>query len=249
MRRIHATGVPWSRRGDTTSGLQIRRDVTRKERQGVRYQMLGTTDIEVSAAGVGTWAIAGHTWGPTNDRDSVRGLQLAVELGATLFDTVDVFGEGHAEELLGDALRGRRHAVKLVTKGGVDFYRRPHRQDYTPTYLDYALGQSLRRLRTDYVDVYMLHSPPADVLRDTQMYDFLDSMRASGRILAYGASVADTGDAMAAIEVGRVSCLMVPFNILDQEMGREVLPAAERVGIGIIARAPLALGVLGGYLA
>lgn len=214
----------------------------------MRYRTLGTSDLEVSAVGVGTWAIAGNKWGPTDDRESIRGLQVAVDLGASLFDTVDVFGEGHAEELLGEALRGRRHAVRIVTKGGVDFHRRPHRQDYSPAYLDDALGQSLRRLRTDYVDVYMLHSPPADVLRDTQVYDFLDAMRASGRLLTYGASVADAGDAMAAIEMGRVSCLMVPYNILDQQMGREIFPAAERAGIGIVARAPLALGILTGAL-
>lgn len=214
----------------------------------MRYQGLGASDLDVSAVGLGTWAIAGNKWGPSDDRESIRGVQLAVDLGATLVDTVDAFGDGHGEELLGEALRGRRHVVRLVTKGGVDFYRRPNRQDFTPAYLEVALGHSLRRLRTDYVDVYMLHSPPADVLRDRQVYDFLDSMRASGRILAYGASVADTGDAMAAIEAGRVSCLMVPYNILDQEMGRDVFPAADRAGIGIVARAPLALGVLTGAL-
>lgn len=210
----------------------------------MRYRKLGTTGMDVSSVGVGTWAISGTRWGPPDEREAIVGLQLAVDLGATLFDTVDVFGDGHGEEVLGEALRGRRHLVHIVTKGGVDFTRRPHQQDFTPAYLERALGQSLRRLRTDYVDVYMLHSPPVDVLRDPAVYDLLDSLRNAGRLIAYGVSSSTVEEAKAAIAARRISCLMVPYNILDQEMAADVLPAAEQAGIAVVVRAPLALGLL-----
>jgi len=165
----------------------------------MRYREFGRTGMEVSAIGTGTWAISGVRWGPTDDRESVRGIQRAVDLGVTLFDTVDVFGDGRSEELLGDALRGRRHGVRIITKGGINFYRRPHEQDFTPSYLDRALGESLRRLRTDYIDVYMLHSPTADALAESDLYDFLERLQGQGRLLAYGASVATVKDATRAL--------------------------------------------------
>jgi len=214
----------------------------------MRYREFGRTGMEVSAIGTGTWAISGVRWGPTDDGESVRGIQRAVDLGVTLFDTVDVFGDGRSEELLGDALRGRRHGVRIITKGGINFYRRPHEQDFTPSYLDRALGESLRRLRTDYIDVYMLHSPTADALAESDLYDFLERLQGQGRLLAYGASVATVEDATRAIATGRFSCLEVPYNILDQDMATEVLPQAQQAGMAVVARAPLALGMLTGKL-
>jgi aryl-alcohol dehydrogenase-like predicted oxidoreductase len=214
----------------------------------VRQRKLGKTGFDVSAVGVGTWAIAGNKWGPVDANEAIRGLQRAADLGCTLFDTVDAFNEGRSEELVGEALRGRRHEIRIVTKGGIDFYRRPHQQDFTRAYLSSALGRSLHRLRTDYVDVYMLHSPPAEVLLGTEVYEFLEEQRTRGCILSFGASVGSVEEANAAIEAGRVQCLMLPYNIFDQEIANEVFPKAIEAGIGVLARAPLALGVLGGKL-
>src|SRR3972149_779887 len=135
--------------------------------------------MKVSEIGFGAWAIGGEapgtSDGPTNDAVSVRAVERALELGCTFLDTADVYGWGHSEEVLGQALRDHRHEVFLATKVGGDFYHGGVRMNFDPGYVAFALERSLRRLRTDHVDLYQLHNPPLEMTGDPATYDVLDA--------------------------------------------------------------------------
>jgi len=134
----------------------------------MRRRPLGKTGLQVSEIGFGAWAIGGNahgnSYGPTDDAKSVAAVQKAVDLGVNFFDTADVYGWGHSEEVLGKALEGRRDQVLLATKVGGDFYHGQVRANFDPGYIAFALGRSLHRLRTDHVDLYQLHNPPAEMM-------------------------------------------------------------------------------------
>src|SRR5207237_8608588 len=124
----------------------------------------------------------GNSYGATSDSTSIDAVQRAVELGVNFFDTADVYGWGHSEEVLGQALKGRREDVLLATKVGGDFYHGGVRMNFDPGYLAFALERSLQSLRTDHVDLYQLHNPPAELMRDPVAYEAHDALHAQHRI-------------------------------------------------------------------
>lgn len=211
---------------------------------------LGRTGLTVSEVGLGAWAIGGNahgnSYGPTDDRTSVATIRRATELGCTFFDTADVYGWGHSEDLLGEALEGRRDEVVLATKVGGDFYHGGVRMNFDPGYIGFALERSLRRLRTDRVDLYQLHNPPPELMGDPSTYDVLESLKAEGKIGHYGVSVHEPAEGLLCIESGRPEVLQIPFSLFRQEWIEELIPAARRANVGIIAREPLGNGFLTG---
>src|SRR5688572_9478031 len=130
----------------------------------MKYRPFGSTGFQVSEIGFGAWGIGGNahgnSYGPTDDEESLRTIKTALDLGCTFFDTADVYGFGHSEELLGKALKGGRDRVIIATKGGSDFYHNPPRLNFTEDHLIMAVDKSLKRLDTDYIDLYQLHNPP-----------------------------------------------------------------------------------------
>src|ERR1041385_3831821 len=150
----------------------------------MKYRKLGSTDLTISEIGFGGWAIGGNqfgnSYGPTDDEDSLRAITSAVDLGCTFFDTADVYGHGHSEELLGRALKGRRKEVILATKGGSDFYHEPPRLNFTEAHLIYAVEQSLKRLGTDTIDLYQLHNPPFSVIERGHLFEGLEKLKSQG---------------------------------------------------------------------
>ena len=137
---------------------------------GVRYRTLGRTGIRVSEVGFGAWGIGGNahgnSYGPTEDATSIAAVRRAIDLGCTFFDSADVYGWGHSEEVLGEALADCRQDVVIATKVGGDFYHGGVRLNFDPGYIAFALDRSLQRLRTDHVDVYQLHNPPLEMTGD-----------------------------------------------------------------------------------
>src|SRR5438034_6012040 len=133
---------------------------------GVKTRVLGRTGLTVSEIGFGAWALGGNahgnSYGPTDDAESVAALRRAIELGVNFIDTADVYGWGHSEEILGEALQNRRDDVHIATKVGGDFYHGGVRMNFDPGYIAFALQRSLKRLRTDHVDVYQLHNPRSE---------------------------------------------------------------------------------------
>ena len=216
----------------------------------MRVRTLGRTGLKVSEIGFGGWAIGGNehgnSYGPTNDAVSRRAVKRAADLGCTFFDTADVYGWGHSEEVLGVALEDHRQDVRIATKVGGDFYHGGVRMNFSPGYLAFALDRTLARLRTDYVDLYQLHNPPLALTADPRTYETLERLQAENKVRHYGISVHEPMEAVLAIQTGKPTVLQIPFSIFRQEWIEEVLPMAARYRVGIVAREPLANGFLTG---
>jgi aryl-alcohol dehydrogenase-like predicted oxidoreductase len=215
-------------------------------------RILGRTGRTVSAIGFGAWAVGGNahgnSYGPTDDATSITAVRHAVDRGCNFFDTADVYGWGHSEEILGQSLEGIRDRVLLATKVGGDFYHGGVRMNFEPGYVAFALERSLRRLRTDRVDLYQLHNPPMEMMGDPDTYESLESLKAEHKIDHYGVSVHEPSEAILCLESGRPDVLQVPFSIFRQEWIDEVFPAARKANVGIIAREPLGNGFLTGAI-
>jgi aryl-alcohol dehydrogenase-like predicted oxidoreductase len=218
----------------------------------VQHRVLGRTGLRVSEIGFGAWAIGGNahgnSYGPTDDAMSVAAVRRAADLGCNFFDTADVYGWGHSEEILGEALEGRREEVLLATKVGGDFYHGGVRLNFEPGYVAFALDRSLRRLRTDHVDLYQLHNPPAEMMSDPATYDVLESLKAEHKIDHYGVSVHEPAEGLLCLGAGRPETLQVPFSLFRQEWIEDLFPEAHKANVGIIAREPLGNGFLAGRI-
>lgn len=216
----------------------------------MKYRDLGGSGLKVSEIGFGAWAIGGNaygnSYGTTDDTASIAGVRKALELGCNFFDTADVYGHGHSEELLGQALKGQRESVIVATKVGGDFYHDPPRMNFNPDYLEFALAKSCKRLGTDYVDLYQLHNPPVQLTKNRRVFESLEKLKKSGKIRHYGVSIHDPEGGLAAMKEGRPAAIQVVFNILRQEAKNQLFKVAKENNVGIIAREPLANGFLTG---
>ena len=220
----------------------------------MRYRPLGSTGIMVSAIGFGAWGIGGCTpgatsYGETDDQESLRALNAAFDRGITFYDTSNVYGDGHSEELIGECFEGRRSDVIIATKAGITTSYRGY--DFSPAALRTSLEGSLRRLRTDYVDVLQLHNGSPDiVIGGLEVVELMQRLVTEGKVRCWGISTLSPEDAVALMDVAGVGCFQVNCNILDWRAIDAGLPgkAASR-GIGMIARTPLASGFLAGAVA
>lgn len=220
----------------------------------MNYRTFGKTGIKVSEIGFGTWGVGGATedgansYGQTNDVESLECLARAFDLGVTFYDTSNIYGYGHSEELLAQAFKDKRDKVVIASKVGFVKHGGPH--DLRGSYIREQIEGTLKRLQTDYVDVYQLHSPPMDQLRATPdaVSTMLD-LKKEGKIRAYAISVKNPGDAVVAINEFGVEIVQVNFNMIDQRaLEQGAFDAAKKAGAGIIARTPLAFGFLSGQV-
>lgn len=213
----------------------------------MRKRRLGKTGLQVSEIGFGGWAIGGNGYGPVRDEDSLAALEAAWESGINFYDTADSYGNGHSETLIGSFLKGKpRGEIVIATKGGHNFYQGAVKKDFTPEHLQKACEESLKRLGTDHIDLYQLHTPSLDILRRGEAVEALVKLQNEGKLRFIGVSVHAENEAMAALQNPAIAALQVVFNLLDQRMGRVVFPDARRSDVGIIVREPLACGLLTG---
>ena len=220
----------------------------------MQTRRLGRTGWEVSEIGFGGWAIGGdafgNSYGPTDDAVSRAAIERALSLGVTLFDTADVYGQGHSEALLGEVLAGwDGPPPTVVTKGGINFYRRDGTldPDWTPLALGHAVQQSLARLRRDTLDVFLLMNPPVQELARFRVWETLAALRRAGKIAHWGVSVADPEDGVWLLEQQcPLDVLEVGYSLFYQGATTALLPLARRRKVGILAREPLANGFLTG---
>jgi len=217
----------------------------------VKFRQLGSSGLRVSEVGFGTWGLGGTAYGEVDDQVSEATLMAAIERGVNFYDTSDMYGDGHSEELLGNVFHGVRDQIVLATKGG----NLPHTglhmpQDFSVPYLTQALEGSLRRLRTDRVDLYQLHSPILSELETHEdVISLLQRWVKEGKIRAYGISVRSPKDGLAAIEQYGFSVVQVNFNMMDQRaLDSGLLDLAVKNQVGLIARTPLVFGYLTGTL-
>jgi len=216
----------------------------------MNYRVLGKTGLKTSEVGFGAWAIGGNnfgnSYGPTDDTASLASIKTAIDLGCNFFDTADVYGHGHSEELLGKGLEGNRDNAIIATKVGGDFYHQPPSLNFRPEYLEFALRKSCERLRTRYVDLYQLHTPPSQVLKTPEIFKTLERFRRDGFVRHYGVSIHNPQDGIEAIRTGYPQTIQVVFNILRQDAKNKLFKESSDRQVGLIAREPLSNGFLAG---
>ncbi|HUA66948.1 MAG TPA: aldo/keto reductase [Candidatus Saccharimonadales bacterium] len=219
----------------------------------MKYRPLGDTGLRVSEIGFGTWGLGGDrggaiAYGPASDEASRAALHAAFDVGINFFDTADLYGFGHSEELLGEVFSPRRESVVIATKGG---FENNGRQDFSPDHLCRALDASLRRLRTSYVDLYQLHNPSMVTLREhPEIVELMGKLRTTGKIRAWGVSARSPEEAFEAIEEFTAPCVQVNFNLTDQRaITNGLFDLCQQRHIGVIARTPLCFGFLTGKYA
>jgi aryl-alcohol dehydrogenase-like predicted oxidoreductase len=210
----------------------------------VEERILGRTGRAVSVAGLGTWQL-GADWGEVADADALAVLGAAVQAGVTFLDTADVYGDGRSERLIGQFLAANPGLpVTVATKMGRRVEQDPAR--YTLANFRAWTDRSRANLGTDTLDLVQLHCPPTPVFSSDAVYDALDTLVADKRIAAYGVSVETCAEALAAIGRPGTASVQIIFNAFRRKPLEEVLPAAQAAGVGIIARVPLASGLLSG---
>jgi aryl-alcohol dehydrogenase-like predicted oxidoreductase len=210
----------------------------------VEQRILGRTGRPVSVVGLGTWQL-GSDWGDVDETTALDILAASIEAGVTLFDTADVYGDGRSEQLIGRFLREHRDANVLVaTKMGRRVDQQP--ENYTLANFRDWNDRSRHNLGVDRLDLVQLHCPPTPVYRSDEVFDALDTMVDEGRIANYGVSVERADEALTAIARPNVASVQIILNAFRQKPLDSVLPAADAAGVGILARVPLASGVLSG---
>jgi aryl-alcohol dehydrogenase-like predicted oxidoreductase len=210
----------------------------------LNYRELGNTGLQVSEVSFGTWAIGG-SWGKTNDTESLRALQVAIDHGVNFFDTADVYGDGHSEELLAKVTKGIEDKVHIATK----FCRMGDIHDpknYSYETVKSYCEASLRRLKREAIDLYQVHCPTTKILKDGFVFEALDRLQVEGKIRHYGVSVETVEEGFICLENPNVKSLQVIFNIFRQKPLEKLLPEAHKKGVGILVRLPLASGLLTG---
>ena len=221
----------------------------------MQYRELGRTGIRVSAIGFGAWAIGGSAdasgaplgWGRTSDDESLSAIRRAREMGVTLYDTADSYGFGRSESLLGIVLSRYRQEVVIATKVGVVRTSSGElKKDFSRQHIFHAVDGSLKRLRTDYIDLYQVHNPTLDELRRDEIQDAMERLQDAGKIRFWGVSVSTPEEGIEVVNRGWAHVLQVLYNVLNQAPARELFPLAKEKGYGIIARVPLASGLLTG---
>jgi aryl-alcohol dehydrogenase-like predicted oxidoreductase len=212
----------------------------------MKYCELGRTGWKVSEISFGAWAI-GSAWGKVDDQESLAALHAALDGGVNFFDTADVYGDGHSERLLAKLRKERKDKFYIATKAG----RRldPHTAEgYNRANLTAFIERSLKNLETDTIDLLQLHCPPPAVFYRPEVFGVLDDLVKAGKLRHYGVSVEKVEEALKAIEFPGVQTIQIVFNIFRQRPAELFFPEAQRRRVGVLARVPLASGLLSGKI-
>lgn len=219
---------------------------------------IGRSGVAASAVGLGTWAIGGWMWGGTDERESVAAIHASLDAGVTLIDTAPAYGLGRAEEIVGKALSGRRDKAVIATKCGLVWHTRQGNhffdQDGRPVHrhlgresIFHEVEQSLRRLGTDYIDLYITHwQDPTTPIEETMRA--LEDLRAAGKIRAIGASNVNLEELEIYVKIGGLDAIQERFSMLDREIEAQLLPVTTANGLATLSYSSLALGLLSGSI-
>jgi len=236
-------------------GLLARISGKRDEERSMMTRQLGRSGIEVSALGLGCWAIGGPFWrgeqpvgwGQVDDAESLRAVQLGLDMGVTFFDTSDVYGCGHSERVLGQALAGRRESVVIATKFGNVFDEETRQitgADASPTAIRQACEASLRRLGTEYIDLYQFHLGDYPAEQAGEVRDTLEELVAAGKIRGYAWSTDDTARVRVFAEGPHCTAVQHHLNLFDDAPA--MIALCEELNLASVNRGPLAMGLLTG---
>lgn len=202
--------------------------------------------MRVSVVSFGAWPI-GSDWGRVDDKESLAALNRAVDLGVNFIDTADVYGDGRSEKLIGQLLKERKEEIFVATKAGQRLD--PHvAGGYTLKNIESFVDRSLENLQVDTLDLLQLHCPPTPVYSNPEVYKALDRLKSKGKIRNYGVSVEKVSEAMQSIEFPEVQSVQIIFNMFRHKPTEELFPAARKRKVGVLARVPLASGLLTGKM-
>lgn len=227
----------------------------------MKYRTYPNSKVTVSEVGFGLWTTSTGWWGEKSDDDAVEMLHDANDLGITLFDAADTYGNGRSEEQLAKAFADRRDRVVYATKFGYDFYSNTERrrgqselpQDFSPGFVRRALEESLSRLRTDYVDIYQMHNARLAQIEDDALWELLESFKREGKVRMYGVALGPAigwlYEGVDAVRKRNTASLQIIWNILEQYPGNEQIRAAYEAGAdtGYMIRVPHSSGMLEGH--
>lgn len=207
-------------------------------------RILGRTGLEVSVVGFGAMTIGG-VFGPVDDKESIRALNTAVDEGINFIDTSDAYGTGHSEEVIAKFLRERsdRDKILIGTKGGNNMVAR--QLNFTPEYIQNCVESSLKRLGMETLDLYLLHNPTLDNIKNEDSFDLLDSFVEQGKIKYWGVSVNTVPECEGTLTNGRPAVMQMEYNFLERDP-EAVFAKAKAAGIGIISRVPFKRGFFTG---
>lgn len=215
----------------------------------MQYRELGATGIRVSAVGFGAWGIGGRTagetsYGETDDSVSLAALSCALDHGITLYDTSPAYGDGHSEELIGKAFHNKRDQVVIASKLGIQSWTSD--PDYSIASIQTSIEESLRRLKTSYIDVIQFHNVPLDyLLRTPDVTPYLDNLVEEGVVRSWGMSLNNPAEGFEALRVHAPKSIQVNINMLDMRaVSSGLMELAEDMNVGVIARTPLCFGFL-----
>jgi aryl-alcohol dehydrogenase-like predicted oxidoreductase len=212
----------------------------------MQYRELGRTGWQISTVSFGAWAI-GAAWGTVDDKDSLAALHRAVDRGVNFFDTADVYGDGRSERLLAQLRRERGDEIRIATKAGRRL--QPHTAEgYNRENLTAFVDRSLKNLDTDSIDLLQLHCPPNDVYYWPEVFGVLDDLNAAGKLRFYGVSVKSPEEAIKAIDFPNLQSVQMIFNMFRHRPAELFFAEAKRRSVGILARVPLASGMLTGKM-
>jgi aryl-alcohol dehydrogenase-like predicted oxidoreductase len=217
----------------------------------MKYRALGRTGFDVSEIGFGAWGIGGRTvgttsYGDTDDRTSLAALDRALDRGINFFDTSSAYGNGHSEALIGQAFSAKRDRAVIATKAGYDAWDKA--PDFSPAAVISSAEASLRRLRTDYIDLFQLHNPPQEALRAPELREALAELQRVGKIRAWGVSAKNPVEAIEAVREFDVAVVQANFNMMDVRALDGLLAEVEQRKAGFIGRTPLCFGFLSGAI-
>ena len=212
----------------------------------MQYRDFGRTGWKVSEISFGAWAI-GSAWGSVNDNDSMAALHRSLDLGINLFDTADVYGDGHSEQLIARLRKERSEPFYVITKAG---RRLPQQtvEGYSRENLTLWTERSLKNLEVETLDLVQLHCPPTDLYYHAEVFGLLDDLVQAGKIRHYGVSVERVEEALRAIEYPNVQSVQIIFNMMRLRPSELFFSEAKRRKVGILARVPLASGMLTGKM-
>jgi aryl-alcohol dehydrogenase-like predicted oxidoreductase len=213
----------------------------------MKTRQLGKSNLKVTEIGLGLWAIGGAMWGPVQDNESIKTIHEALDSGITFFDTADVYGDGHSEEILGKAMHGKRDKFILATKigwRGFDDQKKQTAYDTVTKFIE-GVETNLKRLDTDYIDVLQSHIN----FQDPTMEIFLEGfhrLKEQGKIRAYGVSTSDFEYLKAFNQDDDCATLQIDYSMLNRTAELEIFPYCKKHNTGIIVRGALAMGILTG---
>ena len=236
----------------------------------MRYRKLGRSEIKISEIGFGAWTIGLDWWGKKiDDNEAIKMLKKAYDLGINFFESADMYGKGRSEKIIGQVFKDMRNEIVYSTKWGYDMYNQEQighneiPQKHDPEFLRFALNKSMERLQTDYIDVYSLHNPKMDAIKNDDLFYTLDSLVEKGIIkshgIALGPAIGWKEEGLYAIKNRNITCLQTVYNILEQDPGRSFFNAITEnsnqsienkntYDVGIMVRVPDASGILTGKI-